>query len=257
MRDLKNKVAIVTGGGSGIGRATSLRFAEEGVKLVIVDMNQEAGQETLRLVKEIGIEAIFVRADVSNSKDVQNYVQEALRKFGRIDVLFNNAGIEGQVALTADYNEDAYEQVIAVNQRGIFLGLKYVLPVMVEQKSGSIINTASVAGIVGVANLLGYAASKHAIVGMTKVAAVEYGALGIRVNVICPGPIETEMTKNSGIKHNPDNPQEFPDIVSVMVPSRRSGQPEEVAGLVAFLASGEAPYINGAAITIDGGMTSI
>lgn len=257
MKDLRDKVAIVTGGGGGIGRAASLRLAEEGAKLVIVDLNQGEGEETLRLVKEKGTDAIFVQADVSKSEDVRNYVQEALRHFSRVDVLFNNAGIDGQVCLTADYNEDVYDQVIAVNQRGIFLGLKYVIPVMVGQKSGSIINNSSIAGIVGFANMIAYVASKHAIMGITRVAAAEYGEIGIRVNAICPGPIETEMVRSSSRQYNPDKPDEYINIVCSAIPSRRMGQTEEVAGLVAFLASGEAPYINGAAIAIDGGMTSV
>lgn len=257
MKGLKDKVGIITGCGGGIGRAVSLKLAEEGVKLVLVDFNQEIGEETLRQVKEKGAVAIFVRADVTKSEDVQNYVRVAVDTFGRIDVLHNNAGIEGMVAPTADYSEEAFDQVIAVNLRGVFLGLKYVLKVMAGQKSGSIINTSSIGGLVGHPHFSAYCASKHAVSGMTKVAGAEYGAQGIRVNAICPGPIDTDMVANAAKKYNPDNPQEYRDLVTSMVPSAKIGKPEEVAGLVAFLASEEAPYINGATIAIDGAMTAI
>lgn len=257
MKGLQGKAGIVTGCGGGIGRAVSVRLAEEGVKLVLVDYNEVSGRETLDLVQRSGGEAVFVRADVSKEADVQEYVHAAKDTFGRIDLFHNNAGIVGTLEYMADYPVDMFDQVVAINQRGVFLGMKYVLKVMDGQQSGSIINTASIGAITGGYKFTPYVATKHAVLGLTKVAAIEYGARGIRVNAICPGPINTPMNREASVKNNPDNPQEYQEKLYERVPSRRFGEPEEVAGLVAFLASDEAAFINGAAITIDGAMTTI
>ncbi|WP_216829872.1 SDR family NAD(P)-dependent oxidoreductase [Alkalihalobacterium elongatum] len=257
MTRLKDKVAIITGAGGGLGRQTAIRMAEEGAKLSLVDFNEASGRETKKIVEELGAEAIFIKADVTNSEEVQNYVSITKDKFGRIDVFYNNAGIEGMVAPTAEYDEAEFDKVIAVNVRGVFLGLKYVLEEMKKQGSGSIINTSSIGGLVGHENFSAYVASKHAVAGMTKVAAIEYGKHGIRINAISPGPIKTDMVINAARKNNPDNPQEYYDMLANLIPSRKLGEPNEVANLVTFLATNESPYINGSIIAIDGAMTAI
>ncbi|WP_209123291.1 SDR family NAD(P)-dependent oxidoreductase [Alkalihalobacillus sp. BA299] len=253
---LKGKVAVITGAGGGLGQATAVRFANDGAKLVLIDLSDQAMERTVSLVKEITQEIHTVVADVTNSNDVQNYVKEAVNTFGSIDVFYNNAGIEGLIKPTTEYEEEEFDKVIAVNTKGVFLGLKYVLQQMKKQKSGSIINTASVAGISTQANLSAYTASKHSVVGLTRTAAVENARLNIRVNAICPGPIDTDMVKHAAEKNNPNNPQEFYDLVKAMVPADRLGKPEEVASLVAYLGGDESGYINGSIIAIDGGMTS-
>ncbi|TCZ77762.1 SDR family oxidoreductase [Paenibacillus albiflavus] len=238
------KVAIVTGAASGIGRATALKLASQGLKVVVVDYNEKDGQETLDLVTAQGGEGIFVKADVSLSEDVQNYVNQAKETYGRIDVFVNNAGILPNFTLLSEYEDSMFDRVIAVNLRGAFLGMKYVLKVMMEQKSGSIINTSSAAGIHSQPYLSIYAASKHGLVGLTKTAAVEYGPMGIRINAICPGGVKTGMTADLGEATSPS-----------LGPSGRMAMPEEMAEVIAFLASDAASYVNGAIMPVDGGMT--
>lgn len=254
---LNEKVAIITGAAGGLGRQTAVRMAEEGADVCLVDFNEQSGEETKKLVEQAGGKAIFVTADVTQSVDVQNYVTKAMEAFGKIDIFYNNAGIEGMVAPTAEFDEDEFDKVINVNVKGVFLGLKYVLQQMEKQGSGSIINTSSIGGLVGHENFTAYVASKHAVIGMTKAAAIEYGKHGIRVNAICPGPIKTDMVINAANKYNPDNPQEYYDNLTSLIPSRMLGEPNHVANLVVFLASDESPYINGAAYPIDGAMTAI
>lgn len=254
---LNKQVAVVTGGGSGIGQATCLAFARAGAKVVVVDVNANAGEAVVATIRERGGTAQFIRADVREVEDVRGYVQGAVAAFGRIDAFFNNAGIEGTVSPLVDYPEELFDKVLAVNVRGVFLGLKYVLPVMIAQQFGSIINAASAAALYGPAGLGPYSASKHAILGLTRVAAGEVGKLGVRVNAVCPGPIHTPLWKSIEQAANRENPAAIKDRFLGRNPSGRFGEPEEVAGVVLFLASDEASYVNGAAWTIDGGRTAV
>jgi NAD(P)-dependent dehydrogenase (short-subunit alcohol dehydrogenase family) len=250
-RRLDSKVALVTGGASGIGRATALTFAREGAKLVIADMNEEGGQQTVHLITEKGGEAIFVKTAVSKAVEVQALISKAVETYGRLDCAHNNAGIAGGVrALSADYPEERWHQVIAVNLTGVWLCMKYELAQMRSQGSGAIVNTASAAGLVGGRGMSAYVASKHGVVGLTKTAALEYAQQGIRVNCVCPGVIQTPMTKR-GL-----NDPELRARLIASEPMGRVGTPEEVAEAVVWLCSDAASFVTGHTMTIDGGFVA-
>lgn len=257
MIDYKEKVVIITGGGSGLGRAAAVAIAKLGGNLVLVDMNKEgledSKQEILAEAPDATIE--MVEANVTNEDHVKNYVQIAFDKFGRIDGFFNNAGIEGKQNETENYGSDEFEKVINVNLNGVFFGMKHVLKVMKEQGSGSIVNTASVGGIRGVGNQSGYAASKHGVVGLTRNSGIEYGQYGISINAIAPGAIMTPMVEGS-LKQIAGDDWEAAgkEFVSVN-PMKRFGEPHEVGNLVAFLLSDAARFINASVIPIDGGQS--
>ena len=251
--DFTGKVALITGGGGGIGRATALGFAERGAKVIVVDSDPANGQASADIVTQRGGDARFVPADVTKSADVQNYVRQTLDAFGRIDCFFNNAGIEGRVAPTQEYDEDVFDRVIAVNLKGVFLGMRHVLPVMLRQGSGAIVNTASVAGLFGGGGMSAYVASKHGVLGLTKVASTDVARSGVRVNAICPGPVETRMMRSLESQRMPDNPETAHAAFAASAPSGRYTQPEEVAGAVLYLCSDLAGNVTGTQIVVDGG----
>jgi NAD(P)-dependent dehydrogenase (short-subunit alcohol dehydrogenase family) len=251
-----DKIALVTGGGNGIGRASALLFAEHGAAVVVVDNDAAAAADTARLITEQGGDALDVAADVSRSDQVQAYVAAALRKHDRIDCFFNNAGIEGQVAPTAEYDEDVFDSVMAVNVKGVFLGLRHVLPVMLKQGSGTVVNSASIAGLVGSPGMPAYVASKHAVIGLTKVTAGEVSGAGVRVNAVCPGPIETRMIQGLAEQINPSDPDTVHKGYHSNIPLGRYGQADEVANVVLFLCSDLASNITGAQYVVDGGRTA-
>lgn len=248
MGKLDDRVAIVTGAGSGIGRATALLFADEGAKVVVADWHEEEGG---RVAAEIGEAGVFVKVDVSQPQQVEAMVRTAVEKFGRLDVIFNNAGIEGEQAPTADCTLENWERVIGVNLTGTFLGMKYAIPAMLKNGGGVIINNASVAGIVGFPGIPAYAASKGGVVLMTKTVALEYAKEGIRANVICPGVIWTPM-----VERFTAGSEETRAILEASEPIGRFGQPEEVARLALFLASDDSSFCTGAPFVVDGGMTA-
>lgn len=248
-----DKVAIVTGGGGGIGRATALRLAGEGASIVAVDLPGDALTEAADAIEAAGGTAIAVAADVTNAEEVAGYVEQASARFGGVDILFNNAGIEGVVTPLDVYPDDMFDQVLSVNVKGVWLGMKHVADAMRRRGGGVIINTASVAGLSGTPNLVAYGASKHAVVGMTKTAAIEFAPAGIRVNAVCPAPIETRMMRSIEAGAMPDDPESMKKVVTETLPLGRYGEPEEVAALVAFLASEDATYITGGIYPIDGG----
>ncbi|MBP2001986.1 NAD(P)-dependent dehydrogenase (short-subunit alcohol dehydrogenase family) [Paenibacillus shirakamiensis] len=249
---MSEQVAIITGAGSGIGRASSIKLAQSGFKVVLVDFNAQTGEETLGLIKEAGGEGIFVQANVAISEDVQNYVNQAVETYGRIDFFFNNAGIIQKFALLEDVSEDEFDRLSGVNIKGVFLGMKYVLKVMHKQGEGHIVNTASTAGLRSEHSASVYSATKHAVIGITKGAALEYVKKGIRVNAICPGGVNTALV--AGVQAQFASGGYIPEEFSNM----RMGRPaeaEEIASMVAFLASEGSSYMTGSILTVDGGLT--
>ena len=255
--DFTGKVALVTGGGNGIGRAAVLGFAQRGATVVVVDRDVEGGESAAGDIREEGGEARFVAADVTRATDVQAYVRAALDAYGRIDCFFNNAGIEGTVAPIATYDEATFDAVIGVNVKGVFLGLRYVLPVMLRQQAGAVVNTASVAGLVGTPGMSAYVASKHAVLGLTKTAAGEVSRQGVRVNAICPGPVQTRMIRALEAQLSPDDPGRITRRYESAIPSGRYSTPEEIANLALFLCSDLASNITGAHYVVDGGRTAV
>jgi 3alpha(or 20beta)-hydroxysteroid dehydrogenase len=245
---LAGKVALITGGAGGIGKITAERFLKEGAKVVLVDLYEEALQE---VKKELGShgEILIIQADVSKEADVRNYVNQTVEQFGRIDVFFNNAGIVGKMAPLVDLNVEDFDQVMTVNVRGVFLGLKYVLPVMTKQGFGSVINTSSVSGLQGSPKLSPYIASKHAVVGLTKAAAIEVAKANVRVNSIHPSPVNTSMARDLEEGLNVDQ-----ERLAKTIPLRRYGESSDIANLVLFLASDESAFITGGQYRVDGGM---
>ncbi len=256
---MKNKVIIITGAGMGLGYATAKELASKGSHLVLVDYDEkgleDAKSEISKTYPEVKI--ITIVADVSNEDAVKNYVDEAVKAFGRIDGLYNNAGIEGKQASITDYDVDIFKKVIDINLMGVYYGLRYVIPVMQKQQFGRIVNVASVGGIRGVLNQMPYVASKHAVSGMTKNAALEYGKDGILTNAIAPGAILTPMVEAAFKQVNPDDPKAAETEYAQRNPTKRLGQPHEVAKVVAFLLSEENGYVSGQTIAIDGGESNI
>ncbi len=248
----EQKVAVVTGGGSGLGQAVAVKLAEKGVNISIVDIAEEGGQETVKLVEEKGAKAIFVKADVSIAEDVKKYVDQTVKEFGTIDMFYNNAGISGPGTNFVENTIEEIDQVIGINMRGALYGIRYVVEVMLENGGGAIVNTSSTAGLVGQQTVGTYSATKHGIIGITKTIAAEYAEKGIRSNAVAPGATETPMVAHF-MERNPEAAKNSVEPV----PQKRLGQPEEVANLVAFLLGEEAEYINGAVVPIDGGFTAI
>ncbi len=251
----KDKVAVITGAGNGIGRATALAFAAREAKVVVVDRSGDDAERTVATIRQQGGDARHHVADVTKSADVAAYVRAALDAYGRIDCFFNNAGIEGKQAVTEDYDCQMFHKVIDINLNGVFYGMKHVLQVMKQQGFGAIVNTASVGGIRGIGNQSGYAASKHGVVGLTRNSAVEYGQYGININAIAPGAIMTPMVEGSLKQIGGDNWEAVGAEFVSANPMKRFGKPEEVANLVSFLLSSEATFINAAVIPIDGGQS--
>jgi NAD(P)-dependent dehydrogenase (short-subunit alcohol dehydrogenase family) len=250
MERLKDKVAIITGGAGGIGKATAKRFLEEGAKVLLVDLKDQELQRALEELKNKNL-AIY-RADVSRSEEVRAYTEACLGKFGQIDLFFNNAGIEGKFLSISQYPEEIFDKVIAVNLKGVWLGCQHVIPRM--QEGGSVIITSSVAGLKGFSNLGPYVASKHAVVGIMRVAAIEFADKKIRVNSIHPGPVNNRMIRSIEEQISPEDPENAKEGFENSTLLHRYAENEEIAELALFLASDQSSYITGTTQVIDGGM---
>ena len=245
------KVAIVTGGNSGIGRATAIALAREGAKVTVAARRASEGEETVRLIKEAGSEGIFVKTDVANEDDVRSLVENTIKTYGRLDYAFNNAGIEEIMTPFLDQTTEKFDQIMNTNVRGVWLSMKYEIPQMIKSGGGAIVNNSSVAGIMGFPQMAIYIASKHAVLGLTKSAALEYAKSGIRINAIAPGGVETEMAN----RVNENNPQ-FLDYLTSMHPIGRIADPEEIANAVVWLLSEKASFVLGHTLLVDGGVVS-
>ncbi|WP_257450563.1 SDR family oxidoreductase [Archangium lipolyticum] len=247
-RRLEGKAALVTGSGSGIGRAVAMAFAREGARVIVSDINVAGGEETVAAIQKQGGETRFIRCDISRSSEVEALVRGTVEAFGRLDCAVNNAGIAGLMAPTGDYPEDAWDQVIATNLKGAWLCMKQEIQQMLKQGGGSIVSTASVAGLVGVQMAPAYVAAKHGLVGLTKAAALDYAKANIRINAVCPGVVRTPM-----VTVFTDQNKELEAAAIASEPVGRMALPEEIAEAVVWLSSGAASFITGAAMPVDGG----
>jgi NAD(P)-dependent dehydrogenase (short-subunit alcohol dehydrogenase family) len=248
---LENKVALVTGASSGIGRAAALTFAREGAQVVVSDVNLVGGRETVERIESAGGEALFIEANVASSADVEALIDATLHAYGRLDCAFNNAGVGGTLNSLIDKTEEEWDTVIGVNLKGVWLCMKYELPVMLAQGGGAIVNMASVAGLNGFPNGGIYAASKHGVIGLTKSAALEYARQGVRVNAVCPGYTDTPMVRGMV-----ETVPQMERVTTNASPMRRLGEPAEVAETVVWLCSDKASFVTGHALPVDGGFVA-
>jgi NAD(P)-dependent dehydrogenase (short-subunit alcohol dehydrogenase family) len=251
MKEFQGKVAIVTGGTSGIGRAAAVAYAREGASVVVAGRRAAEGEETVRLLRAQGGEGIFVATDVSKAAQVKELVERTMQKFGRLDFAFNNAGIEQEPTPFLEQNEQIYDRVMDINVKGVWLSMKYEIPAMLKTGGGAIVNTSSIAGVVVFPGIEIYAASKHAVIGLTKSAAVEFAKQGIRVNAVLPAAIETDMYRRF-VGDKAENEA----TMRAMHPIGRIGTPEEIADAVIWLSSSKSSFLVGHSLLVDGGFTA-
>lgn len=255
MAKLEGKTALITGGAGGIGVATAETFLKEGASVSLVDLDQDALDEAKKSLQQYG-KVIAIKANVADEDDVKKYVKETVDTLGSIDVFFNNAGIEGKVKPIVDQTLGDFNKVLNVNVSGMFLGLKHVLPIMSKQESGSVINTSSVAGLMGSPGVAPYVTSKHAVIGLTKTAAIEAASYNVRVNSIHPSPVNTRMMRSLEKGFNPEDAEQAKEDQEKQIPLGRYGESQDIANLVLFLASDDSSFISGSQYRIDGGMAA-
>jgi NAD(P)-dependent dehydrogenase (short-subunit alcohol dehydrogenase family) len=252
MQDFNDKVAIITGASAGIGKATAMAFAQGGAKVVVADINQQDGEAVVNEITQAGGTAMFVPCDVTNDQQVMSLVDATIEAYGKLDIAFNNAGIEIEQSKLADGEEGVFDKIMDVNVKGVWRCMKYQIPAMLKNGSGSIVNTASVAGLGAAPKMAIYSASKHAVIGLTKSAAVEYGKKGIRVNAVCPAVIDTEMFRRAA-----ESDPRKAEFVAGMHPIGRIGKVEEIAEAVMYLCSSNSGVTTGIALPVDGGHTAV
>ena len=251
---LKDRIAIVTGAGSGLGEAVALLFAKNGASVVLADLDVDGAERVLRQIHQAGGKGRVVKTDVSKPGDASALVDTAVKEFGRLDIAVNNAGIGGPTAPVGEYPVEGWDKIIAINLSGVFYGMRHQIPAMLANGGGAIVNMASIAGKVGLANASGYTAAKHGVVGLTEAAAVEYGARGIRVNAVAPGFIRTPLLgKRAVMDTASDTADDEMQALAALHPMNRLGEAGEVAELVLFLASDRASFITGGCYNVDGG----
>lgn len=248
---MRTKTALVTGAGSGIGQATAVAFARAGANVVMADIDARGGEATLALMDGLDGKHHFVTADVSKSSDVRRLVQTTVDVFGSLDFAFNNAGIQGELSQTADCSEDNWDHITGINLKGVWLCMKYEIEQMLKQGGGAIVNNSSNFGLVGSNGMPAYSAAKHGVVGLTKTAAIEYADRAIRVNAVCPGPVQTPLVEKI-VAHQP----EIVDAITDREPIGRMGQPDEIAAAVVWLCSDEASFVVGSVLPVDGGFVA-
>jgi len=256
MNRFENRVVLITGGATGIGLATTRRFAQEGAKVVIASRNEAAGQQAVADIRAAGGKATFIQTDVTQEAQIEALIKQTTGIYGRIDAAFNNSGTEGIPASLADDSEENYQKIFEVNVKGLWLSMKHQLRHMQQHSAGSIVNNASIAGLIGFPGLGLYTASKHAVLGLTKAAALENAAPGIRVNAVSPAMVETDMTERF-LSAQPGNKEDTIASVKSMHPIGRFGKPEEIASAVTWLCSDDASFVVGQSLTVDGGFTAI
>ncbi len=249
--------AVITGGANGIGRATGAMLAQEGASVALLDINADAlKRSAAEIAKTTGSKVIGIPTDCSDAASVEAAYARTILEFGGVDAAFNNAGMNGSMHPLEDTPDELFDKIMAINTRGVYLGLKHAARAMLAGNGGAIVNTASIAGLIAFPNMIGYITSKHAVIGASKAAALELAARGIRVNSVCPGPIDTELQRKVEAATNPEHPEEAHELFKKPVPLGRYGTPEEVASVVCFLLSDDARYVSGAALTVDGAWTT-
>ncbi|RLL86024.1 short-chain dehydrogenase [Mesotoga sp. H07pep.5.4] len=252
MKRFEGKVVMISGGSSGIGAETTIAFAEEGAKVVITDVNEEKGRKLAEEINESGGTAVFMKHNVADAKQTKEIINKIVEKFGKLDVAFNNAGIAGPSLPISEYPEEEWERVISINLLGVYYGMKYQIQQMLKQGGGTIVNNSSILGKVGFNNASAYVAAKHAVVGLTKAAALEYASKNIRINAVNPAFIKTPLIENAGMKEG----TEMYDMLVGLHPIGRLGNPREVANAVLFLSGEDASFIHGESLMVDGGYTA-
>jgi NAD(P)-dependent dehydrogenase (short-subunit alcohol dehydrogenase family) len=251
VKSFTGKVVLVTGGNTGIGRATALAFAREGAQVVITGRRENQGEETVAQIRAAGSQGLFIRADVSKAQDVQMMIERTVETFGRLDCAVNNAGVEQLVTPLVNQTEAEFDRIISVNVKGVWLSMKDEIEQMLTQGGGAIVNMSSVSGLIGVGGVEIYAASKHAVLGLTKSAAMEFAKSGIRINAVCPGAVKTEM-----FERITSGASEIAELFKAAHPVGRMGEPEEIASAVLWLCSQGASFMTGQTVTVDGGFTA-
>lgn len=246
--NFKNKVVLITGTSTGIGRETALKFALAGAKVMTADVNEDLGEQTSRMINDAGGHSSFYKCDVSQPEQVKSLVNKTIDMCGKLDIACNNAGVEGKQAITSECSVENWDKIIDINLKGAWLCMKYQIPELLKNKGGAIVNVSSIAGLIGFPGLPAYVASKHGVVGLTKTAALEYADRNIRVNAVCPGPIMTPM-----LQRLMETTAEFKEQIVAGVPQHKIGEPKDVANTILFLCSDQATYITGQCLAIDGG----